>query len=131
MKTFSKAWIKSKLPKKQRKYRINAPSDVRRKMISSHLGEELSKKYGKRAFPLKVGDKVKIMRGEFKNVIGKVEEISVRRLKVFIAGAERSKGEGMAPVKYSIDPSNVKIIELDLGDKKRKAALERKAEDKK
>tara|TARA_Y100000310_G_scaffold328745_1_gene397371 strand:- start:10 stop:390 length:381 start_codon:yes stop_codon:yes gene_type:complete len=126
MKPFSKAWIRSKKPGKQRKYRANAPLHTRRKMVAGHLSKELRTEHKKRSFSLRVGDKVKILRGEFKGKIGKVEGINSKNMKIFVAGAEREKGEGQPASKYPIDPSNVKIITLELGDKKRKEALERK-----
>ena len=42
-KKFSNAWIGSKQPRKQRKYRHNAPLNVRNKFLSSHLSKELMK----------------------------------------------------------------------------------------
>jgi large subunit ribosomal protein L24 len=125
MKTFSKAWIKSKKPGKQRKYRANAPIHKKRKMMSGHLSEDLRKEHKKHAFPIRTDDKVKILRGEFKGTIGKVERIDVKNMKIFVAGAERVKGEGQPASKYPIDPSNVKIITLELKDKQRKEALKR------
>ena len=75
---FSKHWIGSKQPRKQRKYRANAPLHVRHKMISANLNKDLRKKYGKRSFPLRKADNVKIMRGEFKNKTGKVASVDLK-----------------------------------------------------
>jgi len=131
MKSFGRSWISSKAPRKQRKYRYNAPLHLKHKMVAAHLSEELRKKYKKRSFAVRVGDKVKIMRGEFKGTIGAVEEIDTKRMKVKVAGAERQKGTGQPARKYPLDPSNLKIIELDLKDKERKAALERNIKEEK
>ena len=125
MKNWSKSWIKSKAPKKQRKYRANAPLHLRHKMLAAHLNEELRKKYKKRSFPIRKGDKVKIVRGQFKGTIGEIERRDLKHYKVFVKGAEIKKREGQPPSTYPIDPSNVVIIDLKLEDKKRKAALER------
>ena len=74
MKTkFSGSWVKSKQPRKQRKYRYNAPLHIRQKFVGAHLSRELRKKYGKRSASLRKGDNVKIMRGQFRNKSGKVE----------------------------------------------------------
>ena len=126
MKKFSRAWISSKQPKKQRKYRAKAPLHLRHKMMAAHLNEELNKKYKKRSFPLRKGDKVKVLRGQFKGTIGEVEKRDTKNYKVFVKGAETKKQEGQPASPYPIDPSNVKIIDLKLEDKKRKEALERK-----
>lgn len=125
MEKFSKSWLSSKARKKQRKFRFNAPLHTRRHMMSAHFSKELIKEYGRRSYPIRSGDKVKIMRGEFKNVMGKVEGIDAKEMKVFVTGAERSKGEGQPASKYPLDASNLKIISLDLSDKMRKAALDR------
>ena len=44
MKEFSKSWVSSKKPGKQRKYRINAPLNIKRKFLSVHLSKELREK---------------------------------------------------------------------------------------
>ena len=49
MKTkFSSSWIKSKQPRKQRKYRRYAPLHIKQRFVSAHLSKELHKKYNKR-----------------------------------------------------------------------------------
>lgn len=125
MKEFSKHWKSSKAPKKQRKYRAGAPLHLRHKMLASHLNEELRKKYKRRSFPVRKGDKVKIVRGQFKGTLGEVERVDLKHYKIFVKGAEIKKREGQPPSPYPIDPSNVVIIDLKLEDRKRKAALER------
>ena len=67
---FSTKWVGSKQPRKQRKYRANAPLHILHTMMSSNLNKELRKKYGKRSFPVKKGDTIKIMIGEFKGKTG-------------------------------------------------------------
>jgi large subunit ribosomal protein L24 len=125
MKTFSSSWIKSKKPKKQRKYRLNAPKSIKRKMISSHLSKELKQKYQKRSFPLRTGDVVKVVRGRFDKKEGKIERIDSKKAKIYVSGCEAVRVNGQKS-KVAIDPSNVIIIDLKLDDKKRKEALERK-----
>lgn len=122
---FSKSWISSKQPRKQRKYRYNAPEHIKRKFVSVNLSKELREKYAKRNFPLIKGDKVKIMRGQFKGKIGETERIDMKNLKIIIQGMENIKKDG-TKVSYPIDPSNLMITDLKLDDKKRKASLERK-----
>ncbi len=132
MKKFSKSWVRSKKPGKQHKYVANAPLHLRHKMMAATLSKELRKQYGRRSMPVRKGDKVKVLRGQFKNVIGEVERRDVRHYKIFVKGAEIKKREGQQASPYPIHPSNVKIIELKLDDKRRKAALERnKKEEKK
>ncbi len=122
---FSNKWIGSRQPRKQRKYLANAPLHIRHKMISAHLSKELRKKYGKRNFPLRKNDAVKIMRGEYKKKTGKISEINMKKMKVLIDGIYKSKRDG-TKIKIYFQPSNLQISELNLDDKKRIEALNRK-----
>jgi large subunit ribosomal protein L24 len=123
-KKWSKNWKSSKQPRKQRKYRLNAPLHLRKKFLSAHLSKELRQKYKRRSFPLRKGDFVKVMRGKFKGKTAKVESIDLKRLKVYLEGiAVEKQNKLKAPVPF--DPSNLQIIELNLNDRKRIEALER------
>jgi large subunit ribosomal protein L24 len=105
-KEFSTHWISSTQPRKQRKYRFNAPIHIKSKFFNSHLSKDLRKKYGKRAVRVVTGDRVKILRGQFKNIEGKVERINTRKTKIYVTKAEMSKKDGSKTF-YPIDPSNV------------------------
>lgn len=122
---FSTKWNGSRQPRKQRKFRINAPLHIRHKLVSANLSKELRKKYAKRSFPLKKGDEIKIMRGEFKGKTGKIDSVDLKYLRVAIAGINRTKKDG-TKVSVYFAPSNLQIKELNLEDKKRKESLERK-----
>jgi len=129
-KKFSKKWISSKQPRKQRKYRYNAPLHIRQKLVSDHLSKELRKELGIRSLPVRKGDKVKIMRGQFKGKEGKVTKVDLKKLKIYIDVAKRKKVSGQE-VQVPVDPSNVMIIELNKEDKKRLKKIERKKGEKK
>jgi len=118
MKTFSKAWISSKKPNKQRKYRFNAPLHIRGSFLNAHLSKELRSKYNIRAVRVRTGDKVRIMRGQFKKQEGKIEEVDMKKLKVYIAKIEHVKRDG-TKARYPIEPSNLLIVELNTDDKAR------------
>jgi len=124
-KEFSNSWIGSKQPRKQRKYLANAPLHIRHKLMSANLTKELRKKYGKRNFPLRKGDTVKIMRGEYKKKTGKIAEVNLSKLKILIDGIYKSKKDG-TKIKVYFQPSNLQITELNTDDKKRTEALNRK-----
>ena len=126
MKTkFSQTWKASKQPRKQRKYRYNAPLHIKSKFLSTHLSKQLREKYKKRSFGIKKGDKVKILRGQFKNKEGKIDRVLLKKSKVIIQGIEISKKDGTKTT-YPINPSNIMITEFNLEDKKRVKSLERK-----
>jgi len=124
-KEFSPQWRSSKQPRKQRKYRANAPLHIRHKLLSSHLSKELRAKYHRRSFPIRKGDKVKVMRGQFRGVIGEIEKVDMKKMKVVVKGAEFKAKAGAAPRKYPLDASKLVLISLNLDDKARIKALER------
>jgi large subunit ribosomal protein L24 len=116
---------KSKKARKQRKFLYQAPLHLRRKMLAAHLSKELREKYKRRSFPLRKGDEVEIMRGEFKGKKGKISRVDLKNYRVYIEGITRKKTTGIE-VQVPIHPSNLRIISLNLDDKKRVEALERK-----
>jgi len=125
MKTkFSISWKRSVQPRKQRKFRHNAPLHIKQKFVTTHISKELRKRYSKRNIQLRKGDNVKIMRGQFKNKQGKVDEINLRKTSVYITGIEVSKKDG-TKTRFPLHPSNLMITELNLDDKMRQKILGR------
>ncbi|HLD57367.1 MAG TPA: 50S ribosomal protein L24 [archaeon] len=125
MKTaWSRSWISSKQPRKQRKYRYNAPAHIRHKFLSANLSKELRQKFGLRSIPLRKGDEVQVMRGGFKGTKGLIEEVDSKKLKVYIAGIKVKKVDG-SEVAKSVDASNLKITSLKLDDKRRQEVIAR------
>jgi len=119
MKTkFSKTWNSSKQPRKQVKFRANAPNHIKRTFMGSTLDKELRKKYGVRNIEVRKGDEVKVMRGKFKGKQGKVGDVDIKNTRVQIDGIQRSKAGGEKLITW-FHPSNIKIIILDEKDKKR------------
>ena len=125
MKDFSNSWKSSKNPRKQRKYRLKGHLNIKYKFIRSHLSAELRKKYGKRSVGAKKGDKVKVMRGQFKKHEGKIERVDLKKIKVFVSGVELTKKDGSKKM-LALDPSKIMITELNLDDKLRQKILDRK-----
>lgn len=116
--------VTSSQPRKQRKFRYNAPQHVRSNFINARLSEELSKKYGRTARVV-VGDTVKVMRGDAAGTEGKVREIDVKREQVVVEGVSVARADGKEEAR-PIHPSNLQITKLILDDPKRVASLERK-----
>jgi len=119
---FVKTWNKSTQPRKQRKFRYKAPLHIKQKLARVNLYKDLRQKHGKRNAQVRVGDKVKIMRGQFAKKEGKVERVDLKREKVYVTGIEKIKKNG-SKFLVSLSPSNLMIVELNLKDKKRKAKL--------
>ena len=118
MKEFSSAWVASKKPGKQRKYRANAPLHTKRKFLCAHLTDALIDKHKKRSLRLRVGDTVKVLRGQYKGRTGKVQEIDTKKTEVIISGIDVQKADGTKSAR-PISPSNLMITELITEDKKR------------
>ncbi|MCD6172011.1 MAG: 50S ribosomal protein L24 [Thermoplasmata archaeon] len=112
-----------KQPRKQRKFMYNAPHHIKRKMIASHLAEDLMIKYKIRSIPVVRGDTVKIMRGNFKGETGKVRKVDVTKQRLEIEGITITKADGKA-VSYPVHASNVLITKLNLTDPWRRRKLE-------
>ncbi|MEK6863112.1 MAG: 50S ribosomal protein L24 [Nanoarchaeota archaeon] len=123
-KKFSTHWKSSVQPRKQHKFRHNAPLHVRQKLVHIHLSPELRKKYGTRAAQAHKGDRVKVLRGKFKKQEGKIEKVDLKRERIFIAGLEYTKKNGNK-VPISFRPSNLMITVLEMADKRRKLGKEK------
>ena len=111
MKQFARSWKASKKPRKQRKYVAYLPLHLRKKLMSVHLSKDLRKKHGRRNIPVRVGDKVRVMRGEFKKKEGVVERVDRKIRKLYVTGIERLKRDGTKAF-FPIHPSKVLIIEI-------------------
>ncbi|MFH1788642.1 MAG: 50S ribosomal protein L24 [Candidatus Altiarchaeota archaeon] len=115
----------SKKPGKQRKWNAKAPLHSRRKMTASHLTAELIGKYKRRKIPIRKGDAVVVLRGEFKGVTGEVVRVETSSGRVYLEGLTVKKADG-TDVERPVHASNVKITELYLEDRERREVLERK-----
>ncbi|MFW6383531.1 MAG: 50S ribosomal protein L24 [Nanoarchaeota archaeon] len=126
-KDFSKSWRSSRQPDKQRKFVYNAPYHIRGRLMVSPLSKELRKKYNKRSLRLRKGDKVKVMRGQFKGTEGAVEKVDLKNYKVNIENVQMNKKDGTKTF-YPVHPSNLMITNIYKEDKKRLSRLQPKKE---
>ena len=124
MKFFSKKWVGSTQPRKQRKYRSNAPLHIKRKLLAAHVSKTLRKEINKRSMVLRKGDEVIIMRGEFRGKKGIVSEVNLKKSKIFIDNVKKKKVSGQE-IMIPTDPSNVQITKLKMEDKMRKRIVGR------
>jgi len=109
-------------PRKERYALYNAPVHERRARIASHLDESLLLKYNTRSTTLRVGDTVRVMRGEYAGTTGKILEINTRTGKVTVDGVTVTKADATQKPR-PVDPSNLVITKLDLTDPKRREKL--------
>ncbi len=115
---FNKTWNSSKQPRKQIKFRANAPNHIKRTFMGATLDKPLREKYCRRNIEVRKGDEVKIMRGNFKGKQGKVGVVDIKRTRIQVDGIQRTK-QGGEKLETWFHPSKVKIIILNADDKKR------------
>merc|ERR1712137_834563 len=100
--------------RKNRKRHFNAPSHVRRKIMSSPLSKELRQKYNVRSIPIRKDDEVQVMRGHYKGQqVGKVMNVYRKKFRIFIERIQRERANG-ASVFVGIHPSKVSIVKLKM-----------------
>lgn len=118
--------MKSSKPTKQRKLLFQAPKHRQRKMLSAHLSDDLTGRFRTRKVPVRTGDRVRILRGEFAGLEGKVERVDYPSGRLFVEGMTREKAAGVSS-KLPIHSSKVLVTELNLSDKWRSGLLSEKA----
>src|SRR3989344_5991192 len=123
-KLFSTNWKRSTQPRKQRKYRYNAPLHVRQKLVHVHLSKDLRQKHGTRALQVRKGDKVKVLRGKFRKQEGKVERVELKRERLFVTVMDYTKKNG-TKIPVPFQPSILMIVILDMADKRRRTGKEK------
>ncbi len=109
---------KSKQPRKQRKARYTAPLHKRQKMVSATLSDKLRLKHDKRSLPVRKGDTVEVMRGDFSGHKGKIENVNLKKMRLQIEGVTIKRTDGQDRF-YPIDPSNVRITKMVTKDERR------------
>ena len=117
-----KKW--SSKPSKVRKRRILGVSySARSGTARASLSNDLKLKYGKNAIRVRPGDSVKLVKGEYSGIEGKVQKVYPSESRVSVEGITREKTKGgTAPVR--IGTSNLIVTNLNLDDKWRRRALE-------
>ncbi len=111
-----------KKPTKQRRMIYEAPAHHLRKLLSAPLSEGLRTSQGRRSYPVRKGDTVKILRGDFAGVEGKITDIDTRRQRLFVEGVQREKTAGTS-TNVSVKSSKVMITKLNLDDKWRAQSI--------
>ena len=110
--------------KMRNKLIYQATFHTKSKQLTSALSKDLAKKYGKKSVRVIEGDSVKILRGEFKGVDGKISDVSIKRNGVAIEGIKKEKSKGDKFDVY-IHTSNLVVVSLDTADKWRIKKLQR------
>lgn len=113
----------------QRRTQFNAPTHVKRKMVSSHLSADLREKYGVRSARVCKGDTVAVLRGteDLRGTEGRVLDVDTKTGRVTIEGITINQADGTAVAK-PIHASNLVITKLNLADEWRKDSLSKNKE---
>lgn len=85
--------VESKKPGKQRKALFNYKNNHRSKLLSTRVADFVREEYGIKALPLRVGDDVRVVKGEFKDFEGEVIEIT-KNLRAKIKEVTFDKADG-------------------------------------
>jgi large subunit ribosomal protein L24 len=95
-------------------------------MSVASLSDALRDKYTRNSVRLRVGDSVKLLRGEYSGIEGKVQKVFPSDGLITVEGINREKiAGGTTPVR--IQASNVVVTSLNLDDKWRREKIEGKA----
>lgn len=112
-------------PRKQRLAFHSAPLHLRHKFLSAPLSRELREKHKTRSLPVRKGDRVRVLHGDFKRLQGEVVEIDTKRRVLHVKDAFITKADG-TQVPRPIQPSNVVLVGL-AEDRERAQVLERRS----
>ena len=120
--------VKSKRPRTQRKALFNYQNHQRTKLLSTRVADFLREQYGIKTLPLKVGDQVRVVKGEFKDFEGEVTEIlKNQRAKIKEAVFEKVDGTQFHPAIHISNLIITKLKDEKKMDPWRASIIERKA----
>ena len=117
--------VKSKQPRKQRKALYNLSNFQKSKLLTTRVADFLREEYGIKKLPLRVGDQVRVLNGEFKDFEGEVIKVTKnQRVQVKECVFDKNDGTQFHPsihvsklviTKFSdekkMDPWRARIIE--------------------
>lgn len=105
---------------------FQASNIIRSKLLCSHLSKDLQNKYNKRSIRVTEGDMVKVLRGEYKGVSGKITKVSVEKNGAAVEGIKKEKLKG-GNIDVFINTSNLLVTELNTEDSWRQNKLSGKS----
>ena len=111
----------------QQNYR--AGQQTRSKRVGTNISKQLRQKYSHRSIRIVTGDTVKVVRGEYKGIEGKVTKIIIDKNSVAVEGIKKEKLKG-GKFDVLIHSSNVIITSLNTDDKRRVRILDNKPKSK-
>lgn len=118
-------WFDDIMTKRSKSLKLyfNTSNNTISKRLSARVSTDLIEKYSRKTIRIRIGDTVKILTGQYKNIEGKITHVYTNENKISIEGVTREKlTGGTTPIK--IHSSNVLITGLELKDKSRQEMLE-------
>lgn len=113
----------SKPTKIRKRSALSAIRDKNHTLLRAPLSDELKSKYGRNTIRVRIGDSVKLMKGEYSGVEGKVQKVYANEGRLTIEGVHREKiAGGTTPIR--IRSSIVLVTGVNLDDKLRRERLE-------
>ncbi len=106
-------------PDTERKRYFQDPIHLRRKRMHVHLSPELRKVCGKRAILIRSGDKVKIMRGQYKGQERIVARVDYKYYRVYLQGLSRKNARGEERL-IPFHPSNLMLVSPVMTEERKK-----------
>ena len=117
-------------PSKNRNNKIyRSINQIASKQICAPLSKQLRKNYTRRSIRIMTDDTIKVIRGEYKGITGKVSKISTESSSIAIEGNKKTKLKG-DKIDVYIHSTNVIITSLNTDDKWRLKILEKKPKSK-
>ena len=113
----------SKSVKVRKKLFLNPVREKSLNLIRAALSKDLKSKYGRNSIRIRIGDSVKLIRGEYSGVEGKVQKVFPKDGRLTLEGVTREKIAG-GTTAIRIHASNVVVTGLNLEDKFRRSKLE-------
>jgi large subunit ribosomal protein L24 len=97
----------------------------RRYLINAHLSSSLRSRLGIRSMPIREGDTVRIVKGDYAGRHGRVRAVHRELGRIEVVGITEKSGKGDT-IYPKISVSNVEIARLNLRDKWRRKIISRK-----
>ena len=117
-------------PTKMRNHQTyRATNQFASKQICAPISKDLRKKYSRRSARIMLEDTIRVIRGEYKGITGKVSKISTESNSIAIEGNKKEKLKG-DKIDVYIHTTNVIITALNTDDKWRLKILEKKPKSK-
>lgn len=118
----------SKKPRKQRKYQYTISKNEAHKLMTAPLSKKLRDEKGFRNLPVREGDNVKIVRGQYKGRSGRVTRTDPQNQKIMVDGIVNKKTDS-TEIPVPIHPSNVVIEKYNERDRARLELINRRIKD--